>query len=441
MKTKIFLLVLLLSGVNYVTAASAALNPDEVALTNYIDKTKADQLNLLESLVNINSGTANSQGVRRVGELIGPEFEKLGFRTQWVELPSSMQHVGSLVAIHEGPGRRILLIGHLDTVFPVDSPFQTFTLSPDKKTAIGPGVIDDKGGIVTILYALGALSHAGKLEHAHITVVLTGDEELAAKPTVISRAALRKAAQDSDIALGFEFALSSNQLVTSRRGLSEWYLSSKGKSQHSSTIFEPAAGFGAIYETSRVLNMFREVLSDKSGLTLNPGIMLGGQAVSEDALKGSGNASGQKTIIAAQTLVHGDLRFLSDGQKKMAEQKMRDITAASLPLTSSQLRFNDIIPVMPETDGNRQLLEQYSTISVALGGEQLQAVPAAKRGGADISYIAQYVSASLDGLGPWGTGAHSQNETLEVDSLPVVTKRAAIFINRYLDRKTDMPVK
>ncbi|HHW4681449.1 MAG TPA: peptidase dimerization domain-containing protein, partial [Xylella taiwanensis] len=232
-------------------------------------------------------------------------------------------------------------------------------------------------------------------------------------------------AQGSDIALGFEFSLSTNQLVTNRRGLSEWYLSSSGKSHHSSTIFERGVGFGAIYEIARVLNMFRTTLSDTSGLTLNPGIILGGQTVSEDVQQGIGHASGQKTIIAAQTLVHGDVRFLSNAQKSMAEQKMRDITATPLPLTSSQLIFKDIIPVMPETDANKQLLVQFSAISTALGGEPLQAAPAAERGGADISYIAQDVSASLDGLGPWGTGAHSENETLEIASLPIVTKRVA----------------
>lgn len=434
MKAKIFFLILTLFFVNLMPSAHATLNHDERALTHYIDENKTNQLNLLESLVNINSGTANQQGVKKIGELIRPAFEKLGFKTQWVDLPPPMKHAGSLVATHRGRGKRILLIGHLDTVFPTNSPFQSFTLSSDQKSATGPGVIDNKGGIVTILYALKALDHAGKLKNTNITVVLTGDEEQAAKPTAISRKALREVAQSSDIALGFEFALAANQLVTSRRGLSEWYLSSRGKARHSSTIFEPEVGFGAIYEIARVLNAFRATFSDTPGLTLNPGIILGGQTINENVQQGTGSASGQKTITAAQALVHGDLRFLSPAQKSMAEQKMHEIAVTSLPLTSSELKFNDIIPVMPETDANRQLLAQFSTISVALGGEQLQAVPAAKRGGADISYIAQHVSASLDGLGPWGSGAHSHNETIDLSSLPIVTKRAAIFINRYLDQ-------
>ncbi|NJD85112.1 hypothetical protein EWM60_05180, partial [Candidatus Erwinia dacicola] len=223
------------------------------------------------------------------------------------------------------------------------------------------------------------------------------------------------------------------QLVTRRRGLSEWYLSSSGKPGHSSTIFQTASGDGAIYETARVLNSFRTTLSNIPGLTLNPSIILGGQTVNEDTQQNTGSASGQKTIIAAQTLVHGDLRFLSDKQKCMAEQKMHEIMETSLPLTSSQLIFNNIMPAMLEKNENRQLLAELSDISVTLGGSSLQAVQTTERGGADISYIAQYAAASLDGLGPWGRGTHSQNETLEVKSLPEVTKRAAIFISRHLD--------
>jgi glutamate carboxypeptidase len=415
--------------------AAPPTTPDEQALTRYIDTNKGEQLQLLETLVNINSGTTNTQGVRRVGERLRPELERLGFHTRWAELPPAMKHAGSLIATHEGKNKGLLLIGHLDTVFPPDSPFQTFTLSPDGRTATGPGVIDDKGAVVTMLYALKALDHAGLLRDAHITVVLTGDEELAAKPTSISRQALREAAKSSNIVLGFEFALSPDRLVIARRGLSEWFLSSDGKSGHSSVIFSPEAGYGAIFETTRVLNAFRDALSGTTGLTLSPGIMLGGQTVSEDAQTGTGSTSGLKTVIAAKTRVHGDLRYLSDVQKNAAEKKMRGIAAIPLPQTSSELSFNDIIPVMPETEVGRQLLTQFSDISVALGGNTLQAMPVSERGGADISYIAHDVPCAIDGLGAWGSGAHSLQETLSVDSLTIATSRVAIFIARHTGQK------
>ncbi|MFS1538412.1 MAG: hypothetical protein ACL7BU_06565 [Candidatus Phlomobacter fragariae] len=123
MKTKILFFILTLSGVNYIPVANATLSLDEVQLINYIDKNKTNQLKLLERLVNINSGTGNKKGVEKVGELIRPEFESLGFKTQWINLPSSMKHAGSLVATHSGPGKKILLIGHLDTRFSLPADF------------------------------------------------------------------------------------------------------------------------------------------------------------------------------------------------------------------------------------------------------------------------------------------------------------------------------
>lgn len=135
-----------------------------------------EQLSLLEKLVNINSGTANIAGVHQVGEILRPFFQQLGFKTYWVEEPSYMQRAGTLIAEHLGTKvKRILIIGHLDTVFAKESPFQKFERHGDKAT--GPGVIDDKGGDVVILYALKSLQDVNVLSDMNITVVLTGDEE------------------------------------------------------------------------------------------------------------------------------------------------------------------------------------------------------------------------------------------------------------------------
>ncbi|WP_339056814.1 M20 family metallopeptidase [Candidatus Regiella endosymbiont of Tuberolachnus salignus] len=383
----------------------------------------------MEQLVNINSGTANAGGVKKVGDWLKPQFEALGFHVKWHDLPENMRHAGSLVATLGGnSGKRILLIAHLDTVFSRDSAFQRFTLSTDKKRATGPGVIDDKGGLVTIIFALKALHHVRGLQNANITVVLVGDEELAAKPTDVSRKELIEAAKNSDIALGFEFALSPNELVIGRRGLSEWFLTSTGKAKHSSNIFQPTVGFGAVFELSRVLNEIRRELSQTPGLTINPGLLLGGQHVREETEEGRGITKGKKTIIAAQALAHGDIRFLTDEQRENAEQTMIRIANHPLLGTTSTLAFRHLMPVMMATEENQRLLTEYSAVSKKLGEPTLQAIPPEMRGGADISYISRYVPASLDGLGPWGEGAHSEKETLDVDSLPVVTKRAALFL-------------
>ena len=407
--------------------------PIEKEITEFILKNKQEQLTFLERLVNINSGTSNITGIRENGDLIKKELEALGFDAHWHDLPLEMHHAGSLVATIKGNStRRILLIGHLDTVFSLDSPFQKFAFSTDKRQATGPGIIDCKGGIVTILYAMKALHHAQVLKDANITIVLTGDEELAAKPTSISRQVLIDAAKNSDIALGFEFALSPKEIITGRRGLNEWFLTSTGKSQHSSTIFQNKTGFGAVYEIARVLNETRQKLSDIPGLTINPGLLLGGQKISEDIEKGIGMASGRKTIIPSVASAHGDMRFLSDQQKNDAEKMMADIASHSLQETKSSIIFKPIIPPMAATKANSDLLTQYSTISTKLGGPSLSTAAAELRGGADISYTFPYIKAGLDGLGPWGNGAHTEMETLEIDALPIATQRAALFILNYI---------
>ncbi|WP_425273154.1 M20 family metallopeptidase [Pseudomonas lactucae] len=406
---------------------------DEQSIVSYVDSHHAAQIDLLKKLVNINSGTDNVEGVVEVGNLIKPELEALGFDTRWHDLPAEMKHAGSLVAVHNGAksAKRLLLIGHLDTVFPKASAFQTFTYVNDGKRAKGPGVIDDKGGIVTLLYALQALKQNGSLDTMNITVVLIGDEELAAKPTSVSRAVLISEAKKSDIALGFEFALSPNQLITERRGLSEWFLTSTGVDKHSATLFEPETGFGAIYESARVLDEMRSKLSNEQGLTLNPGLIVGGSTAVEDVASGQGKASGRKTTVARVASVHGDLRFSNEDQKNAAQAQLREIASRPLPQTSSTLNMNDIMPVMADRESNRKLLQAYSQVSVDLEGPVLVSASSAERGGADISYVNKYVTASLDGLGAWGEAAHSENESIDLDSLPVVTKRAAIFMSRY----------
>ncbi len=408
-------------------SASADISQKDIA--GYIQDHKNEQLLLLEKLVNINSGTANADGVKQIGNLLKPEFEALGFDVRWHDLPADLKHAGTLVARHTGNAKtRILLIAHLDTVFPPTSKFQHFTLSHDGKQASGPGVIDDKGGLVTILYTMKALKNADALKNANITIVMTGDEELAARPTSLSRKVLMDAAKQSDIALGFEFALAPDELVVSRRGLSEWFLTATGNAAHSSQIFQPNVGFGAVYEIARVIDALRMELTKTPDITMNVGLLLGGQQVHEDIDQGTGTASGRKTIVPPNALAHGDLRFMTKDERDAIEASLQKITAQPLSGTHSKVEFQDIMPAMPATNANYALLLQYSAISQQLGGPALKAVAPEERGGADISYIASYVKAGIDGLGPWGSGAHTEHETLEVASLPEATKRAALFI-------------
>src|SRR5262245_25728721 len=191
--------VLICVAVSGSSQGPAALSPDERAMTSFIDAHDAEGVALLERIVNINSGTQNFDGVRQVGAVMRAEFDALGFKTEWIE-GSGWNRAGHLVATHSGPSQKILLIGHLDTVFDRESPFQKFERT-DANTARGPGIIDMKGGDVIIVQALKALKSVGLLDKMNVTVVMTGDEEDTGRPLAKAREALVNAAKGAAVAI------------------------------------------------------------------------------------------------------------------------------------------------------------------------------------------------------------------------------------------------
>ena len=383
---------------------------------------------LLEQLVNINSGTLNVKGVREVGTVLQKQFDALGFKTEWVAMPVTMQRAGHLVAQRKGQkGRKLFLIGHLDTVFELDMPAGKFTRLNDS-TATGQGVNDMKGGDVLILAALQALHANGLLKDANITAYFTGDEERGgAGPE--SRADFIARAKEADVALAFEGATNLHTVATARRGASTWQLKTFGTAAHSQGIFKPAVGYGAIYEAARILNSFRETLSQEQYLTFNPGLLVGGAEVSYDEATARAQAVGKTNIIASSATVAGDLRFLTDAQKEAAREKMRAIVAQNLAQTRAEITFTDGLPGMAPTPGNQKLALLADQASRDLGYGPVAAGDPGARGAGDISYVAQYLDC-LDGLGASGKGAHAAGETINLREYPMLVERAALMIYR-----------
>ena len=383
---------------------------------------------LLEQVVNINSGTLNVQGVREVGTVFQKEFEALGFKTEWVAMPASMQRAGHLVAQRKGTkGKKLFLIGHLDTVFELDMPAGKFTRLNDS-TATGQGVNDMKGGNVVMLAALQALQSQGLLKNASITAYFTGDEERGGTGPE-ARADFIARARQAEIGLGFETATNLHTVATARRGASTWQLNTYGKAAHSSGIFRPDVGDGAIFEAARILNAFRETLSKEQFLTFNPGLLVGGSEVVYDAARARGQVVGKTNIIAPTATVSGDLRFLTEVQKETARAAMRAIVAQSLPQTRAEITFTDGIPGMAPTAGNQRLAALADQCSRDLGLGPVAAGDPGARGAGDISYVAQYLDC-LDGLGVSGKGAHAAGETINLKEFPKLVERAALMIYR-----------
>ena len=396
-----------------------------------VDKVKAmDEaaIDFLEKVVNINSGTMNLDGVRKVGAEFDTAFQAIGFNTEWIEMPKEMNRAGHLFARIQGnKGKKLLLIGHLDTVFEADSPFQTFERDGDM--AYAPGGNDMKGGNVVILYALKALHELNLLNDASITVAYTGDEERTGKPLSISRKDLIAAAKSSDIALGFETATGFNNATIARRGASGWKVETAGKRAHSSGVFSERTGAGAIFELARILHRFYEEVRGEQYLTFNPGNLLGGTFVDYNSLKSSGTAFGKTNVVAQTALVHGGLRFISEEQKENARAKMRAIVADHLPSTNATITFTDSYPAMGPTEENKALLKQLSEVSEALGFGEVEGYDPGRRGAADISFVADYVP-GLDGLGSMGKGAHTPQETVDLATFNALIQRTAVFIYR-----------
>ena len=392
---------------------------------------KAYGTQLLERAVNINSGTDNFAGVKAVADVFAPEFKALGFQVTWLD-GRGFNRAGHLVAEYGKVGPKILLIGHLDTVFAQDSEFQHYQ-SVDDRYVRGPGITDMKGGDVVMLLAIKALKVTGVLDRLQLRVVLTGDEESRGTPMNLATQALVEAGDWADIALGFEDGDSNPETaVIARRSAANWALSVQGRPAHSSQIFQPDMGDGAIFEMARVLNGFRESLSDQALLTFNPGVVVAGTDT-DLARDGRGTAFGKANVIAAEARVTGDLRAISAEQQQQAWAAMAKIAADSLPHTQTIFRYEDRYPPMAPTEGNKRLLALYSRASEDLGYGPVRAVDPRKAGAADISFVAERVDMALDGLGLMGAGGHTDQETADMDTLVSQAARAALLMARLIE--------
>lgn len=413
------------------TANCAGLETTEQDIVGLVKERSGPALQLLERAVDVNSGTMNPDGAREVGKIFRDEFEQMGFVVSWVDMPAAMHRAGHLIATRKGnQGKRLLLIGHLDTVFEKDSPVQLW----DRKggRVRGQGVSDMKGGDVIIIEALRALNRVGALANTSISVIFTGDEERVGMPLDIARADLIDLAKRSDVALAFEGMVRNKDGVDTatigRRASSTWTLLVTGKQAHSMGVFSQNSGYGAVYETARILNAFREQLIEPD-LTFNAALILGGTDISYDEVAAKGTAYGKTNVIPRTARVQGDLRYLTNEQRDRIHTRMQEIVAANLPGTSAKISFQEGYPAMQPTEGNLKILQAYSQASSDAGLGPVEALPPGQRGAGDVQFVAPYVD-SLDGLGASGNGAHSPDEDLEIASIERSSIRAAILIYR-----------
>ena len=418
------------------TPAFARLNPAETRMAAHVDAIYEPSVSLLQQLVDVNSGSMNFAGVEQVGRMMRAELEPLGFKVEWKPMAAA-NRAGHIIATRIGkPGtKRLLLIGHLDTVFEKDSPFQKFVRKGEQGE--GPGAADDKGGMVVILMALKAMKAAGTLAGANVEIVLTGDEEDPGDPIDVARADLIAAGKRADVALDFEGLVVENGRdmgSIARRSSNSWTLTATGKAGHSSGIFSASAGDGAIYELARILATFRKELPEPN-LTFNVGLIAGGQSAAFDTDGVRATATGKSNIIPGIAIAKGDFRTLSEAQTARVKAKMTAIVAAHAPLTSADIKFEaGGYPAMAPTEGNRAILAALNGVNADLGLPEMPPLDPLKRGAGDISFVANDVS-GLAGLGPSSRGDHAPGETVDLASMKRQAKRAAILMSRLSAQK------
>jgi glutamate carboxypeptidase len=397
------------------------ISPQEQKIVDFVDKSSPDAIRLIEKLVNIESPSEDLVGVKNTGTLLMPEFRSIGMSVRWIDMPAEMKRGGHLLAETSGSqGKRVLMLGHLDTVLRGEK------FRREGSKIYGTGTSDMKTGVVVMYYALKALDSVGVLKDKQIKLLLTGDEEDTGVPVSISRRDMVDAAKASDLVLSFENG-GNNIATVARRGYSDWELEVSAKTGHSSAIFKERMGSGAIFETARILNQFYIDLSHEKYLTFNPSIIGGGTEITTS--ENSIISIGKGNVVPAKVIVRGDLRFLTEAQKAAAREKMKAIVAMNLPGTAAKITFRDEMPGMEPTPANLELLKKLNQVSQDLGLGRITALDPGDRGAGDISYISNLLP-GMDGLGATGGNDHAKGEYADLDTMPIQIKRAAILIYR-----------
>ena len=409
------------SGIAQSAMVETPLSSQEREIINWVAEQEDEMVALLERLTNINTGTLNKAGVTEVIGLLNTELLQLGFDSRSlagdvIDMPScpgseyTLDVADHLLATKAGKGKRLLMIGHVDTVFPLDSPFQTFSRKGD--IAYGPGVSDMKGGLVVMLYALKALNHFGELEDKAISILLNSDEEVG---SLSSRKYVEQQAALHDYGLVYESS-GNNRLTRARKGLGQARFVVNGRASHAGGAHQQ--GRSAIKELAYKIVQIENMTDYESGVTVNVGVINGGEA--------------RNTIApCAEALV--DLRYPEPQQGVDAVKRWEEIFSSvySYPVDSGELSTNSWTslhrpPKIP-TEQSDLLLNKTIAIGKLLG-QELTVTDSG--GGTDGSLTQAAGLPTLDSLGSDGTGAHSKREQGRISSLVERAQLSVVLIGR-----------
>lgn len=374
----------------------------------WLEAHQAEAVRTLEALVNQDSGTYDREDVNRLAEALAPALRELGFEPRRFPQERFGDHW-----LWERPGRgrgRLLLVSHLDTVFPRGTArARPFTVVPgDPPRATGPGVLDMKGGIVVALYALRALRATDSPAWRDVTFawVWNSDEEVLS-PT--SRLLIRAEASRASAVLVTEPARPGGEYVVARKGAGRYILEVWGKAAHAGA--QPEVGRSAVWAMARKIEALHALTDPTEGTTVNVGVVRGGE---------------RANVVPDYCYAEVDLRVWTPEAAARAEARFREVaTQPHVPDTTGRLVGELAFPPWPpDLPGTRALLELVQAAGRELG---LGLRGIATGGGSDGNHTAA-LAPTLDGFGPKGSFAHSPEEYIVLPTLLERAKVAARFV-------------
>jgi glutamate carboxypeptidase len=363
------------------------------SIISFLNAHEPDMFALLKKMVRIQSGSHNKEGVDQVARLIQSMFRSDTVSCQTLEQTRYGNHLIVRSLCKKPWNKQILLVGHMDTVFPHDTDFNWYR--EDTTHCYGPGVIDMKGGLVVGIFALKALDSLGLLKENPITFIFNSDEEIGSPS---SRELIKSEAQKSACAFVLECGGLDGEVVTGRKGNLSVKLDVFGKSGH--------AAFSGKHKASAILELAHKIIDLESlndhekGITVNVGIIQGGMG---------------PNTVPEHALARIDFRFVEQKQENFLRQTISKIAAAQkTPHTHAGFEIVSSRPPMEQTQANRKLFQTVKTVAQRLG---IPIREEFRSGVSDANIIAEKGIPVLDGLGPIGAKDHSKDEYMIKASL------------------------
>jgi len=376
------------------------------AVLDQFRRWEGEMLALLEQLVNIDSGTGHAAGIEAILDILEPRLKELGLATQRHPSP-----VGPHLVATGSREPQVLLIGHIDTVFPVG----TVTQRPfrvEGSRAYGPGVLDMKSGIVMMLYVLELLARAGGW-HQHARVIINADEEIS---SVHSRDLIYEHSRRCRAAFVFEGSRTMELVTTQRKGVGDLTVHVKGRAAHAGVT--PEDGLSAIQEMARIIVGLHALTDLERGISVNVGVVSGGTV---------------RNVIAEHASARVDIRFAAKADGEILMQRIREVCTPSHPGYAVEVTGGITRPPMERRPDIVALFEHLRDVGRTLG---LELVEGASGGVSDANLIADAGIPVIDSIGPVGAHLHSDAEYLELDSIVPRAALAALAIHRWLVRET-----